>query len=216
MHISLIYAKQAYELFEKEKAQTEIINALLSMILQYIYNQNFEAAEHALQAAYDKLDQKPEEKNKSVLFMLEYYSGRLDEAKGEEEIALQKYTVLTDTKEEHSSLVYVYKSMVDLYFKQKNWMKVEKYIERAMTLAEKYQINYVYIQLIEVRANLMLIRHDEIGYEKEMKRALTLAKEAAMGKLVKEIAQTLGNYYMEQRFYKKASEYYKAALLASK
>lgn len=216
MHISLIYAKQAYDLFEQEEDYGEMIDVLISMIVQYIYNENFEAARRTLQAAYDLLAQHPQERKKSTLFMLEYYNGRLDEVMGNEEEALTRYTTLSDTKEEHSSLVYVYKSMVDLYFKQKQWMQVEKYSERAMILAGKFQINYIYIQLIEVRANLLRIRHDEIGYEKEMKRALTLARSNEMGKLIKEIAQALGDYYMEQRFYKKASEYYKEALLTTK
>lgn len=216
MHISLIYAKQAYDLFEQEEDYGEMIDVLISMIVQYIYNENFEAARRTLQAAYDLLEQHPQERKTSTLFMLEYYNGRLDEVMGNEEEALIKYTTLSDTEEEHSSLVYVYKSMVDLYFKQKQWVQVEKYSERAMVLAEKFQINYIYIQLIEVRANLLRIRHDEIGYEKEMKRALTLARSTEMGKLIKEIAQALGDYYMEQRFYKKASDYYKEALLTTK
>ena len=216
MHISLIYAKQAYDLFNQEEAHSEIINVLISMIVQYIYNQNFDAASHALQAAYDKLEQKPEEKNKTTIFMLEYYNGRLHEVMGNEEAALQKYIELTETKEEHASLVYVYQSMVNIYFNQKQWMKVQIYCDKAMLLAEKYQLNYIYIQLIEVRAKLLLIRQDELGYIKEMKRALFLAREVSLGKLIKEIAQTLGDYYMESRFYKKASEYYKEALQAPK
>ena len=67
-----------------------------------------------------------------------------------------------------------------------------------------------------VRANILKIRQDNVGYEKEMKKALTLAKDASLSKLIKEIAYTLGDYYMEQRFYKKSSEYYKIALLATK
>lgn len=216
MHISLIYAKQAYDLFEQEGAHSEIINVLISMIVQYIYNQNFEAASHALQAAYDKLEQNPEEKNNTTIFMLEYYNGRLHEVMGDEEAALKKYMELMEAKEEHSSLVYVYQSMVNIYFNQKQWMKVQMYCDRAMLLAEKYQLNYIYIQLIEVRAKLFLIRQDEVGYMKEMKKALILAREASLGKLIKEIAQTLGDYYMSQRFYKKASEYYKEALQAPK
>ena len=77
-------------------------------------------------------------------------------------------------------------------------------------------MNYIYIQLMVVRANLLHIQHDEVGYEKEMKKALSLAKDASLGKLIKEIGQVLGDYYMELRFYKKASEYYKMALQAMK
>lgn len=216
MHISLIYAKQAYDLFEQEKAHGEIINVLISMTVQYIYNQNFEAAKHTLQAAYEKLDQHPDVTEKNMLFMLQYHHGRLYEAVGDEESALKNYKALTDTMEEHPSLVYILKSMVDLYFKQKQWLQVEIYCERAMKLAHQFQMNYIYIQLMVVRANLLRIQQDEAGYEKEMKKALSLAKESALGKLIKEIGQLLGDYYIELRFYKKASEYYKMALQAMK
>lgn len=216
MHISLIYAKQAYDLFEQEKAHGEIINVLISMAVQYIYNQNFETAKYTLQAAYEKLDKYPQENKKSTIFMLEYHYGRLYEAMGDKELALKKYIDLSDTDEEHAPLVYVLKSLVDLYFQQKQWVQVEIYCERAMELAEKFQLNYVYIQLMVVQANLLKIRQNELGYEKEMKKALLLAREASLGKLIKEISQTLGDYYLELRFYKKASEYYKEALIATK
>ena len=77
-------------------------------------------------------------------------------------------------------------------------------------------MNYIYVQLIVVRANMLHIRQDDVGYDKELKKALTIAKGAALNKLVKEIASTLGDYYMKQRFYKKSSEYYKMALVATK
>lgn len=216
MHISLIYAKQAYDLFEQEEAHSEMINVLISMAVQYTFNRNYEAANSCLQNALQNLGRYPEARDNSTIFMLEYHFGRLYEAMGKEEEALQKYLMLTDTLEEHASLVYVLKSMIDLYFKQKKWLQVEVNCERAMTLAERFQMNYIYTQLVIVRANLFLIRHDENGYEKEMKKALNLAKESSLGKLVKEIAYTLGNYYMDLRFYKKASEYFKVALEAQK
>ncbi len=216
MHISLIYAKQAYDLFEQEKAQNEMINVLISMAVQYTHNQNFEAAKSSLQAARQKIEQNPNIELNSTLFMMEYHYGKLYEAMGEEEAALQKYKELTDTLEEHSSLVYVLKSMIDLYFKQKKWLQVENYCNRAIELANLFQMNYIYIELIIVKANMMRIKLDEIGYEKEMKKALTLAKEASLGKLIKEIGQILGDYYLELRYYKKASEYYKMALQAQK
>lgn len=212
MHISLIYAKQAYDLFEKENEHGEVIDVLISMAVQYTHNENFEAAKYSLQAAHQKLEQYPEMRKKSTLFMLEYHDGKLFEAMGDEEAALKKYTALTDTLEEHPSLVYVLKSMVDLYFKQKQWVKVQIYCDRAIDLAERFQMNYIYIELIVVKANILRARLDEIGYEKEMKKALILATDASLSKLVKEIGQTLGNYYWDLHYYKKAGVYYKRAL----
>ena len=216
MNISLIYAKQAYDLFEQEKEHGEVIDVLIAMVVQYIYNGNFETAKHTLQAAYEKLENHPDVVGKNTMFMLQYHQGRLYEAVGDEEAALRNYKALTDTMDEHPSLVYVLKSIVDLYFKQKQWVHVERYCERAIGLANHFQMNYIYIQLMVVRANLLHIQHDEVGYEKEMKKALSLAKDASLGKLIKEIGQVLGDYYMELRFYKKASEYYKMALQAMK
>ena len=216
MHISLIYAKQAFDLFEQEKAHGEIINVLISMAVQYIYNQNFEAAKCTLQSAYEKLEQHPEVTDENTMFMLQYHQGRIYEAIGDEEEALKNYKKLSDTMEENPSLVYVLKSMVDLYFKQKQWLQVELCCDRAMLLANRFQMNYIYIQLMVVRANLLHVQHNEVGYEKEMKKALSLAKDASLGKLIKEIGQVLGDYYIELRFYKKASEYYKMALQAMK
>ncbi|WP_431027454.1 helix-turn-helix domain-containing protein [Lysinibacillus sp. LZ02] len=216
MHISLIYAKQAYELFEQEEQYGEVIDVLISMAIQYTYNENFEEAKYSLQLAFDHLNQYPGVQQNTTMFMLEYHWGRLDEAMGKEEAALRRYIALADTLEEHAPLVYVLKSLVDLYFTQKQWVQVQAYSERAMALAERFQMNYIYIQLMTVRANMLKMRQDEIGYEKEMKKALLLAKEHALDKLVKEIAQTLGDYYMELRFYKKASEQYREALQSSK
>lgn len=216
MHISLIYAKQAFDLFEQEKAHGEIINVLISMAVQYIYNQNFEAAKCTLQSAYEKLEKHPEVTDENTMFMLQYHQGRIYEAIGDEEEALKNYKKLSDTMEENPSLVYVLKSMVDLYFKQKQWLQVELCCDRAMLLANRFQMNYIYIQLMVVRANLLHVQHNEVGYEKEMKKALSLAKDASLGKLIKEIGQVLGDYYIELRFYKKASEYYKMALQAMK
>ncbi|MFF5994387.1 helix-turn-helix transcriptional regulator [Lysinibacillus sp. KU-BSD001] len=216
MHISLIYAKQAYELFEQEEQYAEVIDVLISMAIQYTYNENFEEAKSSLQLAFDHLNEYPGVRQNTTLFMLEYHWGRLDEAMGNEEAALQRYVALADTLEEHAPLVYVLKSLVDLYFTQKQWVQVQAYSERAMALAERFQMNYIYIQLMTVRANMLKMRQDEIGYEKEMKKALLLAKEHVLGKLVKEIAQTLGDYYMELRFYKKSSEYYREALQSLK
>ncbi len=150
------------------------------------------------------------------MFMMEYHYGKLFEAMGNDNAALQKYITLTNTLEEDASSVYVLQSMVNLYFKQKQWVQVQKYCDRAMKLAERFQMNYIYIQLVIVRANVLRIRQDNVGYEKELKKALTLAKAASLSKLIKEIAHKLGDYYMEQRFYKKSSEYYKMALLATK
>ncbi len=48
MHISLIYAKQAYELFEKEKDDNEVIDVLVSMAVQYTHIKNFEEAKNLL------------------------------------------------------------------------------------------------------------------------------------------------------------------------
>ena len=215
MHISLIYAKQAYDLFEQEKEHGEVIDVLISMAVQYTHNENFEAAKCSLQAAIQKLDQYPIARKKSTLFMLDYHYGKLYEAMGNEDAALQKYTMLTDTLEEHPSLVYVLKSMIDLFFKQKQWLQVEIYSERAMKLAQQFQMNYIYIELILVKANILRVRQDEIGYEKEMKKALALATDALLGKLIKEISQTLGDYYWDLHYYKKAGEYYRKALQIS-
>ena len=216
MHISLIYAKQAYDLFEQEEAHLEMINVLISMAVQYTHIQNFEAAKSSLLTARQKIEQQPNIELNSTLFMMEYHYGKLYEAMGDEEAALQKYKELTDTLEEHPSLVYVLKSMIDLYFKQKKWLEVQVYCERAMELANLYQMNYIYIELIVVKANMMRIKLDEVGYEKEMKKALSLAKEGSLRKLIKEIGQILGDYYMELRYYKKASEHYRMALYAQK
>ena len=49
-----------------------------------------------------------------------------------------------------------------------------------------------------------------------MKKALGLATDALLGKLMKEISQTLGDYYWDLHYYKKAGEYYKKALQISK
>ena len=216
MHISLIYAKQALDLFVKEQDHNEVIDVLVSMAVQYTHIKNFEAAKNCLEAAEQKLHQYPETQQKPILFMMEYHTGKLFEAMGNDDAALQKYITLTNTLEENTSLVYVLQSMVNLYFKQKQWVQVQTYCDRAMHLAERLQMNYVYIQLVVVRANMLRIRQDETGYEKELKKALSLAKDASLSKLIKEIAYTLGDYYMEQRFYKKSSEYYKIALLATK
>ena len=216
MHISLIYARESYDLFEKEKKHKEAIAVLVSMAVQYTHIKNFEEAKNCLEAAQQKLHQYPETQQKPTMFMMEYHYGKLFEAMGNDDAALQKYITLTNTLEEDASSVYVLQSMVNLYFKQKQWVQVQKYCNRAMNLAERFQMNYIYIQLMIVRANILKIRQDNVGYEKEMKKALTLAKDASLSKLIKEIAYTLGDYYMEQRFYKKSSECYKTALLAMK
>ena len=64
-----------------------------------------------------------------------------------------------------------------------------------------------------IKANIFKERGDDFNYEIYIKDAIEKAESIGFQLLVKDMAKELGDYYYNNRFYKKAARYYALALI---
>ncbi|WP_400243615.1 helix-turn-helix domain-containing protein [Niallia sp. JL1B1071] len=214
--ISMYYSNKAYEIFEKYEEKEYIITALITLGVQYQLNNDLDNSMECLKKAERTiLEDEEHEKLASYTGMIQHNIGRVYERKKEYPSAIKYYLNSIKILESLSfelQIVHPLRRLVEIYIEQKDWILVDKYLEKAIVITEKFQLKHDYILLCLLRLSVKKLQGNESLYEKGMQKMLDSAIELNQGILIKRITQELGNHYYDKKAYKKAADYLMKAL----
>ncbi|OCS84751.1 helix-turn-helix domain-containing protein [Caryophanon tenue] len=210
--IAIFYSERAYELFMKQNDRENVINALITLGVQYHFAQQFERSLHVLEEAERYIEQSASPNKASNEVMIKYNIGRVHQSIGNEEQAIAYYEWCLAQAVVPTYKAHILKSLVEIYVQLKQWECVKNLLEETLQLTETHAIRSLEIDLQCMQAEVFQARGDEQSYELHLKKALELAEQHENFLLIKRIATQLGTYYYDQRFYKKAAMFYAKAL----
>lgn len=214
--VSLYYSQKAYEIFKKYGEKENIIIVLITLGVQYQLNNELDTSMECLKKAEAIIvKDKDREKYVSYTAMIQHNMGRIYEKKKDYRGAVTYYIKSMEKFERHSleqQNVYPLKRLVEIYIELKDWVLVDKYLEKAIAITEKHQLKYDYIRLNMIKLSVKKIQGNESSYEKGMQKLLDTAIQLNQGALIKKITKELGNHFYEKKAYKKAADLLRRAL----
>ncbi|HEO8418234.1 anaerobic benzoate catabolism transcriptional regulator [Mycobacteroides abscessus subsp. abscessus] len=214
--VSLYYSQKAYEIFKKYGEKENIIIVLITLGVQYQLNNELDTSMECLKKAEAIIvKEKEREKYVSYTAMIQHNMGRIYEKKKDYHGAVSYYIKSMEKFERYSleqQNVYPLKRLVEIYIELKDWVLVDKYLERAIAITEKHQLKYDCIRLNMIKLSVKKIQGNEGSYEKGMQKLLDTAIQLNQGALIKKITKELGNHFYEKKAYKKAADFLIRAL----
>ncbi len=214
--ISMYYSNKAYEIFEKYEEKEYIITALITLGVQYQLNNDLDNSMECLKKAERIIiEMEGHEKLTSFKGMIQHNIGRVYERKKEYGSAINYYLNSINIFEDPSldlQIVHPLRRLVEIYIELKDWVLVDKYLEKALTITEKFQLKHDNILLCLLRLSVKKLQGNESLYEKGMQKMLDSAIHLNQGILIKRITKELGNHFYDKKAYKKAADYLMKAL----
>lgn len=210
--LSLQYSEKSYTIFERESAIEDMVRALITMGVQYNLLEKYDQSLSALKKAENYLETIDTVYKSDWSLMISYNIGRLYHQKNDYETAILYYNKTAEKNENEIYKIYIFKEILKIKIKQKEWPSVNELLNEALLLSQKNKQTNLEIELYWIKATFFKERGDYVNYEKWIKHAIELAKAESYSNSLKDMAEELANYYYEERFYKKSSEYYKLAL----
>ncbi|NDI34984.1 helix-turn-helix transcriptional regulator [Chengkuizengella sediminis] len=223
--ISLIYTSKALVIYKKHKHDENIIKTMILLAQQYRELNRIEEARSHLKKAQNLLLIQ-QELNHVLYAEIQYNIGKVYQKVGSDQHATQYFKSALDISQPFIQpknqnmkyyaphrIIYAYacKSLVEVFYKQKNWKNADFYLSAAFDLVSSNHLSHLYIELRAMKANILKYRENHICYEKEMKEAIQYAINNKHYILTKTLATELGNYYFENKYYKKSVDYYRIA-----
>ena len=210
--LALFYSEKAYEIFKKHQNIRNIIDILITIGVQYHITEQYEKSLHALEEALGYVEQSTLPNKDDRFIMIHYNIGRVYQKLVEYEKAIMYYNECLQSTIGDTYKVYVLKGLLEIKLKLKEWESVKRLLDEALLLTQQHRMVSVEVELYWIKANIFKERGDDVNYEKYIKEAIEKAESIGFQLLVKDMAKELGDYYNENRFYKKAAKYYALAL----
>lgn len=204
--LALQYVEKSYDIFMKIDNKTKIKQVLITRGVQYHLIGDYEKSLSILEEANQLVDK--EEYNLHA--MIFYNIGRVYQKLNQHTKAienLQKSIKLNSLLGIEEEQIYSYRSLIEIYIDLKEWNQVYHLFESASKIAEKFKLTYMKIELLGIRASAYKIRGDYYTYEKEIQRLIEEALKENQRFLAKKFSKEIGDYFYEQRAYKKSADY---------
>ncbi|MFS1511009.1 helix-turn-helix transcriptional regulator [Chengkuizengella sp. SCS-71B] len=223
--INLIYTNKALAIYKKHNHSENLIKTLILLSQQYRDLNRIEDARSHLKKAQSLLFSQ-QELNHVLNAEIQYNIGKVYQKIGKDQHATQYFKSAIDISQPfiqpknqnmkhfipHRNIyAYACKSLVEVFYKQKNWKNADFYLSTAFDLVSNNHLSHLYIELKAMKANILKYRENHICYEKEMKETIQYALTNKHYILAKTLATELGNYYFESKYYKKSVDYYRIA-----
>ncbi|MCA1054945.1 tetratricopeptide repeat protein [Rossellomorea aquimaris] len=206
--VALQYVEKSYEIFKKTQNKTKLKQVLITRGVQYHlvgdYGKSLSILEDATQLV------EPDEYHLQA--MIYYNIGRVHQKLEQHKEAieyLQKSIKLNELLGIEEEKIYAYRSLIEIYIDLKEWNQVHHLFELTLKISEKYNLTYMKIESLAIRAYAYRIRGDYYTYEKEMQRIIEEALKENQRFLAKKFSKEIGDYFYEQRAYKKSADYLK-------
>ena len=210
--LALYYSEKAYEIFKQENDLNNLVKTLITMGVQYHFAAQYESSLRVLNEAAHYLETATIDNENSLFSMTHYNIGRVYQKTAEYEKALQYYNGCLEFLLEERGKVYILKAILEIKLHLKQWEEVKRLLDEALYLTQKYEMISIEVDLQWIKAKVFKQRGDELNYEKYIKQAIEMAEGNDYYLFVKRMGKELGDYYNENRFYKKAAKYYALAL----
>lgn len=214
--VSLYYSQKAYDIFKNYGEKKYIITVLITLGVQYQLNNELDTSMDCLKKAEAIIvEDKESEKFVNYIAMIQHNMGRIFERKRDYQGAVTYYLKSIELFESHSSEqqnVYPLKRLVEIYIELKDWVLVDKYLEKAIFITEKHGLKYDYILLNIIKFSVKKLQGNESSYEKGMQKLLDTAMQLNQGALIRRITKELGSHFYEKKAYKKAADLLMKAL----
>lgn len=209
--MSRLYSKKAYDIYTKLNVESRIVRTLITIGVQYHRDGIYEKALEYLRTAEINASKN---NDLSYLSMIEYNYGIIYQGLRDYSSAIkhfEKSIELSEFLPFESEKAYTLRSLIEIYLELRDWEKVNTLMDEAFKIVAKNDFPYVNVQLYKFKASIFKLRGDYYGYEKEMQKAIELAKEKVQYLLLQELCIELANYFYENRAYKMSAKYFRIA-----
>ena len=210
--LAIFYSEKAFEIFKRENDFVNLVNTLITLGVQYHFSKQYENSLLVLKEAETYVETCDLPNKETIFIMTRYNIGRVYQSLADHEEAITYYNWCLAAKVDDTHKVHILKSLLEIKIHLKQWEEVKRLLDEALDLTQRNQIISVEIELHWIKAKVFKARGDDYNYEIYIKHAIEVAKSHDYSLFVKRIAKELGDYYNENRFYKKAANYYKLAL----
>ncbi|MDP5275985.1 helix-turn-helix transcriptional regulator [Chengkuizengella axinellae] len=224
INISLIYTNKALQIYKMHNHEENIIKTMILLAQQYRDLHRIEDALSNLKKAQKLLLE--HELNHILYSEIQYNIGKVYQKINKDTHAIQYFKstlqisqpfIQTKLSDMNGSVphikIYAYacKGLVEVLYKQKDWEDVQFYFSTAFDISCHHHLPHLYIELKAIKANIYKYKENHIFYEKEMKEAIQYALDHKHYVITKKLATELGDYYFENKYYKKSVDYYRLA-----